>query len=267
MYKYDGLVIHQCFDELGVIEIVESNGVRSLHFGTSARQSSMLASDPYFLNSLYARTMMAGLLFHAEPHQVLMIGLGGGELAKFLLHQFPDCRIKAIEFRSSVLKVARSHFHLPFDARLKVKIGCGAQHAEQESLTKSHCYDLMLIDAYGETGMAPEVSSQAFFDHCRALLTKDGLLAINLWGSDKKMFQQVHWHLGRSFNQRLLFLPVRSRGNIIGFAFGEHAPLFTLQQLSEKADQLERRFHLDFATYLQDLKRHNAAGLKRVIKI
>lgn len=265
MYKYDGLVIHQSHDDQGIIEIVDNAGVRALHFGSPARQSSMLIAEPDRLHSLYARAMMAGLLFHDQPKEVLLIGLGGGTIAKFLLHQFSDCRLKAVEFRSSVLKVARSHFALPFDPRLKIKIGCGAQHVYQASKEFSELHDMILIDAYGHEGMATEVSSEPFFDHCHTLLSKKGLLAINLWGTHKEVFQQVSWHLGRIFAHRVLFLPVRGRGNIIGFAFGEQFPKPSLQELIYKAKQLENQYQLEYITFLQDIKRYNPNVLKRVI--
>jgi len=266
MYKYEGLVVHQSHDDEGIIEIVDKEGVRALHFGSHARQSSMLLAEPDRLHSLYARAMMAGLLFHDTPREVLMIGLGGGTIAKFLLHQFADCRLKVVEFRSSVLKVARSHFGLPFDQRLKIKIGCGAQHVHQASQTQSEQHDLIVIDAYDHAGMAPEVSSEIFFDNCRTLLTKDGLLVINLWGTDKDLFQQVVWNMGRVFDRRMLFLPVRGRGNIIGFAFGEARPKPTLKQLIDHAKRLELQYQLEFPTYLLDLKRHNANVFNRIIK-
>lgn len=266
MYKYDGLLVHQSHDDEGVIEIVEKEGVRALHFGSHSRQSSMLMADPNRLHSLYARAMMAGLLFQDNPRDVLMIGLGGGTIAKFLLNQFADCHVKVVEFRSSVLKIARSHFGLPLDPRLKIKIGCGAQHVRQHSRENSERHDLILIDAYDHAGMAPEVSSEVFFDNCRTLLTKNGLLVINLWGTDKQMFQQVSWNMGRMFDSRMLFLPVRGRGNIIGFAFGEEMPKPALQELINKAKLLEQRYQLEFPTFMQDFKRNNASGLKRVIK-
>lgn len=266
MYKYDGLVIHQSHDDEGIIEIVDKEGVRALHFGSHSRQSSMLLADPNRLHSLYARAMMGGLLFHDDPREVLMIGLGGGTIAKFLLHQFSDCRLKIIEFRSSVLKVARSHFGLPFDPRMKIKIGCGAQHVRQESKEQQELYDLIVIDAYDHAGMAPEVSSACFFDDCKALLTNNGLLIINLWGTDKALFQQVSWNIGLTFDKRMLFLPVRGRGNIIGFAFGEAMEKATMKQLIDKAKQLEQRYQLEFPTFVQDFKRNNASVLNRVIK-
>ena len=265
MYKYEGLLIHQSHDDQGIIEIVDTAGVRALHFGTSSQQSSMLLSDPDRLHALYARAMMAGLLFHDAPRDVLMIGLGGGSIAKFLLQEFEDCKIKAIEFRRNVLKVARSHFGLPFDARLKIKIGCGAQHAYQESREHQELYDLIVIDAYDAAGMAPEVSSEAFFDNCSNLLSRKGLLIINLWATDKPLLQQVTRHMERAFGERLLFLPVRTRGNIIGFAFGDQKPKPELKALFAKARALEQLYQLEFPTFMLDFKRHNATTLKRVI--
>lgn len=265
MYKYEGLVVHQSHDDEGIIEVVDKDGERALHFGSPARQSSMLMADPNRLHSLYARAMMALLLFNDNPREVLMIGLGGGTIAKFLLHQFTECRIKAVEFRASVLKVARSHFGLGFNPRLKTKIGCGAQHVLHQSREHSELYDLIMIDAYNDQGMALEVSSETFFDNCRHLLTKDGLLVINLWGTDKPLFQQVSWHLGRIFNWRILFLPVRGRGNIIGFAFGENFPKPNMKQLIDKASRLEQKYQLDFPTYVQDFKRNNPSIINRVI--
>lgn len=226
----------------------------------------MLIADPNRLHSFYARAMMALLLFNDNPRDVLMIGLGGGTIAKFMLHQFPDCRLKVVEFRGSVLKVARSHFGLPFNPRLKIKIGCGADHVRHQSRELSEIHDLIMVDAYDDSGMAPEVGSERFFDDCRNLLKKDGVLVINLWGTDKPMFQQVSWHLGRIFNWRMLYLPVRNRGNIIGFAFGENFPKPQFKSLIAKANDLERQYQLEFPVFLQDFKRNNPSILHRVLK-
>jgi spermidine synthase len=266
MYKYDGLLVHQSHDDEGVIEIIEKEGVRALHFGSHSRQSTMLLADPNQLYSLYARAMMGLLLFNDSPKDILMIGLGGGTITKYLLHQFSECTIKVVEFRHSVLKVARSHFALPLDSRLKVKIGCGAEHVNNQSLLHSDQHDLIIIDAFDHEGMAPEVSSERFFDGCRTLLTNDGLLAINLWGTNKDQFQEVAWNMGRVFEWRILFLPVRKRGNIIGFAFGENMPKPTMKQLQLKAKQLEQQYQLEFPTFVQDFKRNNNKVLNRVIK-
>lgn len=266
MQKYDGVVIHQSHDDDGIIEIIEKDGIISLHFGSSSRQSSMLIESPNELHSLYARSMMGLLLFNNSPNDVLMIGLGGGTLTKYLLHQFSECTVKVIEYRSSVLKIARNYFKLPLDPRLKVKIGCGGDYVTQQSKIIEEKHDLLMIDAYDHEGMALEVSSELFFDNCRTLLKDDGLLAINLWGTNKDLFNQVAWNMGRIFEWKILFLPVPKRGNIIGFAFRENTPKYTMKQLREKAKQLEQQYNLDFPSFVKGFKRNNAAVLKNVIK-
>lgn len=266
MYKYDGFLVHQCHDDKGIIEVIDKEGVRALHFGSDSRQSSMLLDQPNQLHSLYSRTMMGLLLFNSHPKDILMIGLGGGTITKYLLHQFTDCKIKVIEYRNSVLKVARSHFQLPRDPRLKIKIGCGADYISQQSKAVEDNNDLIIIDAFDHEGMSPETCSEIFFDGCKTLLNEEGLLVINLWGSNKDLFQHVSWNINRVFEEKTLFLPVPKRGNIIGFAFKNNTPKYTMKQLREKAKQLEKIYHLDFPTFVKDFKRNNKTVLNKVIK-
>ncbi len=266
MYKYEGLIVHQTYDEHGTIEVIDTKGERALHFGSHSRQSSMMIEYPNHLNSFYAQAMMGLLLFNDSPKDILMIGLGGGTITKFMLHQFSDCKIKVIEFRSRVLKVARSHFQLPLDPRLKVKIGCGGEYVYKQSQTTEAKHDLMVIDAFDHQGMALEVSSEQFFDNCKTLLKDNGLLAINLWGTNKALFEEVTLNMGRVFDWRILFLPVRRRGNIIGFAFRENAPKYSMKELREKANQLEAQYQIDFPRFVKDFKRNNTTVLDKVIK-
>lgn len=266
MHKYDGLLVHQSHNNEGIIEIIDKDGVRALHFGSHSRQSTMLLNDPNHLHSLYARAMMGLLLFNDKPTNILMIGLGGGTITKYLLHQFSTCQIKVIEYRSDVLKIARSHFQLPFDPRLKIKIGCGGEYVAKQSKQTEEQHDLIVIDAFDHEGMALEVSSEGFFDGCRTLLNDDGLLAINLWGTNKDLFQQVAWNMGQVFDWKILFLPVRKRGNIIGFAFREKTPLYSMKELKQKAKQLEQQYQIEFPLFIKDFKRNNNTVLEKVIK-
>ena len=266
MYTHKGTLVYQTHDEDGLIEVIDYLGERALHFGSDARQSSMLIGEPDRLHSRYAKAMMAALLFHPQPEQILMIGLGGGTITKFLLHQFAACRIKVVEFRRSVLKVARSHFSLPLSDRLKVKIGCGAQHVLTQSREQAALYDFMVIDAYHHDGMAPEISNALFFDNCHTLLKPDGVLVINLWKTDEAQFEAVSWNLQRSFDERVVFLPVKNRGNIIAIALGADKPRFALKKLIEQAQYLESLYQLEFPVYLHEIRRHNNQNLHRVFK-
>ncbi|MCF7964158.1 MAG: spermine synthase [Methylobacter tundripaludum] len=268
MYRYEGRVIHESHDDDGILEVVERDGVRSLHFGSFPRQSSMLLADPDKLYLNYVRCMTSWMLFKPTlDDEALIIGLGGGSLTKYLLHHFPECRLRAVEYRASVVKIARSHFGLPLDPRLKVIIDDGAKYVRQRTDSQSGQYSLMFVDAFDHEGMAPSISNHAFFDACKMLLKTDGMLVINLWGGLKNpLFQQAALWLGQTFDWRILFLPVKDRGNIIGLAFNEGAPLYSLKDLRTRAIILEQLYQIEFVSYLRDIIKHNSSVINNSIR-
>ena len=268
MYKYEGLLIHESHDDEGIIEVVEHKGVRSLHFGSHPRQSSMLLTDPDKLELDYVRAMTSWLLFKPTlDDDALIVGLGGGSLTKHLLQHFPECQLKVVEFRKSVVKIARSYFGLPLDPRLKIIVDDGGDYIRQRAQTYREHYSLLFIDAFDHEGMASSICNEAFFDACKALLKKDGILVINLWGgTNNPEFQQVSLWLGRIFDWQTLFLPIRDRGNIIALAFNDYSPRYSMKELRTNALELEQQYQIEFPTFLKDLKKYNASTFNQVIK-
>jgi len=250
MYRNNGLIIHECHDD-GLIQIVEHKGIRSLHLGSESRQSGMSLDNPdqLILNSV--RTMLAWLLFNEKLNKALMLGLGGGTLAKFVLTNFPDCSVTVLESRESIVKLARSHFGLPLDNRLNTIVGDGGHYIRQHCETSTDSYDLLLIDVFNGENMPPSICSAAFFEYCKRLLSLDGVLVINLWDTNKPVFNSVIRFLGQAFNNRVLLLPVVDKGNIIGFAFNDDAPIQALPTLMPRAKELEARFGIEFPALLK----------------
>jgi spermidine synthase len=82
--------------------------VRTLHVGGEAIQSSMRIAEPYALALDYTRCMMAFLLFHPEPREALMIGLGGGSLAKFFHRRLRSTRVRVVELDARARGSARA---------------------------------------------------------------------------------------------------------------------------------------------------------------
>jgi spermidine synthase len=115
--------------------------------------------------------------------------------------------------------------------------------------------------------MASSISNHAFFDACKALLKKNGMLVINLWGgTSNPLFQQVALWLGRTFDWRVLFLPVKGRGNIIGLAFNEDVPLHSIKDLRTRAIVLEQLYQIEFISYLKDIAKHNSSVINNSIQ-
>ncbi|MDT8407603.1 MAG: spermine synthase [Methylococcales bacterium] len=265
MFNHPGWLVHYRYDDEGVIEVVDQGDVRALYFGTANRQSSMLLSSPDWLHSRYAQAMMAWLLFKESCADVFMIGLGGGTLARYLLKRFDDCSIDMVEFRPAMVEIARDYFDLPEDSRLTIHIGDGGAFARQAALAGNQRYDLLMIDAYSPEGMSNAVQGLAFFDACAALMTGQGLLAINLWATHPEAFKQIARQLGAVFDWRVLFLPVRERGNVIGFAFAPDFPRLTLRQLKQRVPGLMQQYGLPFDHFLKDFKSANNKVWNRVI--
>ncbi len=254
MFSQNGWLVHYRYDDQGVIEVFDNGDERALYFGTASRQSSMSLSSPDQLHSRYAQAMMAWLLFRDNCRDVFMIGLGGGTLARYLLSKFPGCQIDMVEFRPAMVEIARDYFGLPDDPRLIIQIGDGGAYAREIALSGKKHYDLLMIDAYNPDGMSEAVQGMAFFDACKQMMTGQGILVINLWATDAEGFKRIARQLGSVFDWRVLFLPVRGRGNVIGLAFAEQFPKTTLKQLKENIKPLERSHSVAFAEFLKDLQ-------------
>lgn len=252
--QYDGTVIDRVYDEHGPIDVVDHGPIRSLHFGSEARQSSMYKFAPQQLCLPYTRAMMAWRLFRETWQRALMIGLGGGSLAKVLLSEFPSGEVDVVEYRARVVDVAQRYFALPQDAvRLHITIGDGGVYVRDAAQHTPGRYDLLLIDAYDDVAMSPAVDGVAFYAHCRNVLTDEGMLVVNLWGSEHASFRQSVHAIALAFAWRVLLLPVKDRANVIVLAFAAATPLPPRRVLREKARVLQAQSHLEYLTFLQDL--------------
>ena len=242
------------------VDVSESDGVRSLHLGSITIQSAMRIRDPLVLELAYTRGIMCFLLFNAAVKHVLAIGLGGGSLAKYIHAYCPDIVSKIIELNPKIIQVARSQFYVPEnDERLEVIEGDGLQYlAEHANET-----DVLLIDAFDSNGIPPDFCSQDFFDQCANILKSDGILAINLWGSDKK-FDVYLQRIEQSFSGNVLILPTGKPGNIAVFGFKREPADMRIASLRERAKVLESTHKIEFLQFVEKLAESNASSHNRL---
>lgn len=265
MRKYHGTLIHRSQDRLGSIEVVDDGHIRSLHFGNAVRQSAADLSRPDYLVLSYTRAMMSSLLFSPAPANVLLIGLGGGSLAKFILHHFPQCNVDAVDHRELVVKVAHGYFQLPEDPRLHIHVMDGAQFVQRQAVTAAGRYDLILIDAYNHAGMDDHMGEGSFLHACRALLSVGGLLAINLWGRDQPRYGQTRRSLHSCFGTRPLLLPSEGTTNIIALALHRVNHKRALKIAETRAKALEHETGLELLRFSRMLRKQNGFLRNRVL--
>jgi spermidine synthase len=262
---YDGLVVHQAQSDDGVIEVVDHGDTRSLHFGTFPRQSSMSLRTPYTLELSYTEAMMACLILNSSPEKILVVGLGGGSLVKFLLHHFPRCQIDVVEYRQDVIEVAQRYFGVPTnDPRLTIHHGDGYLFVQDCYYQAESDYDLLLVDAYDHVGMSASVGIQAFFDACAGILSRQGVMSINLWGSEHALFNQTMSRINHSFEGRTMILPVKNKGNVIGLATMQPINNAALKKRQPAIELQELQLNIDLVKSLQALTRQHRSIISRI---
>jgi spermidine synthase len=233
------------------IAVSDERGVRSLHVGGTAIQSAMRLGDPYALALDYTRCMMAFLLFHPQPRRALMIGLGGGSLAKFFYRNLKKTSVRVVELDPRVLAAARRQFHVPPDGeRFQVEIGDGVHALYPE------CCDTLVIDAFEDELHVPRLASAEFYDGAFLALTEPGAMVINFMNDDPKLGATLE-RLERAFGGAVIAMPALYDPNIAVFALKTKERSVAWDELRVRAERLESRLGLPFTRYVSRLRAMN----------
>ncbi|MHB1215540.1 MAG: polyamine aminopropyltransferase [Thiobacillus sp.] len=232
------------------IEVVEARGIRTLHLGSRAIQSAMRVSRPWDLELAYTRAMMAFLMFNAMPQNVLMVGLGGGSLAKFIRKHRPQANITAVEIDPRVIASARTHFELPpDDATLNVIEADGALYVRQHPASA----DVILLDGFDAGNQVEALATQTFYAACRRALKPGGMLVVNLWGRDSD-FAEYFARLLRAFDGEVGWISVQDKTNVIVFGFAELGASARLDAARPGLVDLSKRYGLDLRGFARDFQ-------------
>ncbi len=199
--------------------VCDDGSAKSLHFTMAELQSRMSKASPWQLEVDYTRTMMGFLLLRPAPAHIVMVGLGGGSLAKFCYRQLPGCRITVVEINPHVIALRRDFAVPDDDARFQVTLGDGAEFVAAQA---GRC-DVLLVDGFDHEGQPEALCSPRFYDDCFAALTQDGVLAANLHYDDADYPLRAA-RLARSFSGNAVEVPAPEKSNCIVFA-SRGAPL------------------------------------------
>ncbi|MFP4614831.1 MAG: hypothetical protein ACLFRB_03085 [Thiohalorhabdus sp.] len=258
----DRKILYRHRDNEGTIEVVQERDARSLYFGSPSKQSSVRPEAPHELVLPYTRTLAAALLFRPEPRRILLVGLGGGALAHFFLHHFPEARVEAVENRAAVVAVARDFFALPLDhPRLTVHLRDAGTFLAEAGAAPRGGWDLVVADAYNADGPDPATLLEEFYLGCRAGLHPEGVLAANLWSSRRRRLRAALEAMERVFGAPVYRLQARGRANVSAFARQGGLPADPGPALAERARALEERIGLAYERYLTDLEPHRRTWL------
>jgi len=239
----------------GLVEVLDTPPLRCLCLD-GIEQTRIDLDHPELLSSVVHRSLLACLLFIETPKTVLLGGLGGGALARYLHHRQPDMRGDAVEINETNAMLARDYFEFPGQLP--------EQHWQLAVADIRHwhkrSYDLMVIDiAEGE--LTPEwLSSEQMLSQLQGKLSACGVLAFDLLVDDAVGFSRALVNIRKVFRRQTLCLAVPGHKNIIIFAFKQLPQNFSIQELNMRAESLMALWGLEFPTFVKQLQKDNPKG-------
>ncbi len=235
------------------VEIVEEGGVRLLQIGGNAIQSAMRLDAPDRIELDYVRAMMAFLLFRPRPRDVLMVGLGGGSMARFIHQRMPATRVTVAEIDPGIVTVARKFFHFPAeDERLEIVIGDGAEVV----LERPASADVLVVDGFVNGKPADGLCTQSFYDGAFAALRSPGVMVANFMSDDKRIERHCE-RMEKSFGRRPTLLLAGEKDNLIAFAMRGGPPRVAWAELKARARAANALLGLPLEECFPSLRRRN----------
>ena len=238
------------------IQVYENHEQRWLRFDDRAIQSAMSLERPERLLLAYTQVMMTALLLEPNPRSALVLGLGGGSMARFLRRHFPDCATTAVEISEAVADVARRYFLVPPEGDgFRLVLGDAARYAAQ----CDRRFDLILVDVFESDRTIDVFATREFFDDCRRLLSPGGVASVNVLVDDEIEAFGLSKRFRRSFEGRSLALRVPDRTNLVLLGMARSPRDVELQDLRRRAAEMGPRLDLDLEACLDDLLTVNAS--------
>jgi spermidine synthase len=139
----------------------------------------MWKSDPVTLFLPYSQLMVAALALPSESKRGLILGHGGGSLAKWLARYWPGLELDIVEVDPAVVRMAEEYFgyQAPGNHHVYVKDARAFLNATPVK------YDIIWADAFARHLIPFHLTTAEFFSELRGRLTPNGVVAVNIASS------------------------------------------------------------------------------------
>ena len=117
------------------------------------------------------------------PTRALLLGLGGGTIARLLARRCPATEMVGIERNAEVLAAARGEFGLDALPRLRIVLADAFRWVADSSASEVNGFDLICLDLFDGGRLAQGALGSLFLRSLANMLTADGVLTINLFAS------------------------------------------------------------------------------------
>lgn len=229
--------------------VFDHDGMRTLHLDERFIQSAMHIAAPNDLLLSYTKAMMAFLLVRPEPRHILMIGLGGGSLAKYCYHHLQTSRITVLEVDQDVIAL-RDEFAIPDDdARFQII------HADAYAYLRhmQHTVDVIVHDGFDADGLAPALCTEAFYGVCERALDSKGVLVSNLFGDTDELLPLM-MRLYAVFGHKLWWSDLAGCFNRIVLSTKDDGDIWHMAKTAQRSGSRDAHHHLALSNVINCLQ-------------
>lgn len=251
-----GELEHEEVSAFSRIRIRRDGDVRAMTFvrdnGQEAVQSRINLTSPQTLLSPYAHGMFASYLYQPQPRRVLIVGLGGGAMVRFLTHHEPQVQIDAVEIDPAVVRLADRYFDVRTGGNVRIHTADAVKFVE----STPDRYDVILMDAFlrpsddtDTTGVPTRLKTHAFLLRLKEALAPGGAIAFNI--NDHEHMADDIAAVGAAFGNSAVYLCPPSKNKVVVATEGG---MPSNDELRPRIEALDKRFSgaLLFAAILQN---------------
>ncbi|MFO1469686.1 MAG: fused MFS/spermidine synthase [Turneriella sp.] len=164
------------------ITVSEADNKRFISIG-GQEQSALDLTDKRQWVYKYTYLLSLAVLAHqndagGRPLRCLVIGLGGGSFADFLADAFPQWKIRVVEIDPVMIRLAKRFF--PINNRIEITEADGRTYLS----TTQEKYDVIVMDAFGDTFIPPELYTLEFYALMKSRLQPKGVVLMNTWENE-----------------------------------------------------------------------------------
>lgn len=245
----DPTLLYEYKDDADHITVFENHTYRWIQTGDGNIQSAMNKALPCQPVLPYLPAILSALLFAETPASCLVVGLGGGELIRYINHYLPQSKLAAIENNTVMADIFNEYFSTQqtcFDL-FKHDI-CDFTHNPCEKL-----HDIIFVDVFGNNNLPTCFYQPSLYQHLSRLITDEGVLAINLAVRSEREALELLKLIRESFQRRTLCLSVDQHMNLVVLAFKQIPQTIRLSKLQTIASRLSATMDIDFIDQLNNI--------------
>jgi len=162
------------------IKIYKSGSYVTMRFSranSEFSESTINTSNSMELPSSYNRSIMAALVYSPDCKKILMVGLGGGAITRYINAFMPNVDITNVELDRDVIRLAKKYFYIKEAQSFRIIESDGRIYLKQNTDAK---YDLIILDAFRGGYIPFHLLTKEYFSLIKEHLNINGCVVLNL---------------------------------------------------------------------------------------